>query len=283
MNDLTLSPPTHATATAGPDDFAIAQTEPETLREIADREYRESKARFQEPPVAEAEIRAEIPGTDEPVASNVVEATDACLQADPELALPETGPKPPLVFTPEALAAAGVVFQATEQTKFVEINAGAQAALIALAPGYGPNEIVGAVLVAYGIEGQVQTNTHPATQTLSLWQSASPKGDAALEPAANNSPSGVDSIIEERGKVYGDPELSHENIGLNWTGMIQQHYQLRLDHPLPAWLVELMMAGFKIHRSARVFHEDNYNDLEAYGLKFAREHQRAAFAAKVGA
>ncbi len=74
----------------------------------------------------------------------------------------------------------------------------------------------------------------------------------------------VSETIAERGLVYGEPHLSHENIGLAWTGLIQQHYGVRLDHPLPAFLVELMMAAFKVQRSCRVFHPDNYIDLKAY-------------------
>lgn len=278
MNDLTLFPPTSAT---GPDALTVAQTVPVPSPIVA------------APPEPDpSDIRSEIPGAETITAEdasqptgvdNVIEATAACKQAEPELAIPETGPKPPLVFTEAQLSDAGVVFQVTDVTKFVEINGAAQAALIAAAPGYAPNEIIAAVLGAFGIEGQVQMNTHPATATLSLWQSASPKdGAAAPSGEPSNSASGIDGLIAERGKIYGDPELSHENIGLNWTGMLQQHYQLRLDHPLPAWLVELMMAGFKIHRSAITFHADNYDDLEAYGLKFARQHQRAAFAGKAG-
>ena len=99
----------------------------------------------------------------------------------------------------------------------------------------------------------------------------------AASDANNGKAQDVSKTVEERGLIYGEPELSHENIGLAWTGLLQQHYGLRLDHPLPAWLVELMMAAFKIHRAARVFHEDNYMDLEAYALRFAKEHQRKAF------
>jgi len=74
----------------------------------------------------------------------------------------------------------------------------------------------------------------------------------------------VQSTIQERGKVYGEPHHSHANIGLSWTGLIQQHYGITLPHALPAHVVELMMCAFKIHRSARVFHQDNYVDLRAY-------------------
>lgn len=83
----------------------------------------------------------------------------------------------------------------------------------------------------------------------------------------------VQATIAERGKVYGDATLSHENIGLAWTALIQQHYQIRLDHAMPSWLVELMMVSFKVHRAARVFHADNYVDARAY-LQFAEKDQQ---------
>ncbi len=82
----------------------------------------------------------------------------------------------------------------------------------------------------------------------------------------------VAATIKERGKVYGEPHLSHENIGLAWTGLIQQHFGIRLPGPIPAFLVELMMAQFKIQRSARVFHKDNYVDVRAY-VNFAEHGQ----------
>lgn len=83
----------------------------------------------------------------------------------------------------------------------------------------------------------------------------------------------VSQTIQERGKIYGEPHHSHRNIGLAWTGLIQQHYGITLEHPLPDFVVELMMSSFKIHRSARVFHQDNYVDLRAYSA-FAEHAQR---------
>ena len=82
----------------------------------------------------------------------------------------------------------------------------------------------------------------------------------------------VHTVMEERGKVYGEPHHSHANIGHAWTGLIQQHYGIRLPHTIPHYLVELMMASFKIHRSARVFKSDNYLDCRAY-LEFAEHAQ----------
>ena len=83
----------------------------------------------------------------------------------------------------------------------------------------------------------------------------------------------VSKTIAERGKIYGDPRLSHENIGLSWTAAIQQHYGIKLAHPLPDWLVELMMVQFKVQRACRVFHADNYIDARAY-LQFAEKDQQ---------
>ena len=82
----------------------------------------------------------------------------------------------------------------------------------------------------------------------------------------------VSATIKQRGTVYGEAHLSHENIGLAWTGILQQHFGIRLDHPIPAHVVELMMVSFKVQRSARVFHADNYVDLRAYA-KFAEHAQ----------
>ena len=83
----------------------------------------------------------------------------------------------------------------------------------------------------------------------------------------------VQATIAERAKIYGDATLSHENIGEAWTALIQQHYQIRLDHPIPSGLVQLMMVAFKLQRSALVFHADNYIDAKAY-LQFAEKDQQ---------
>ncbi len=85
----------------------------------------------------------------------------------------------------------------------------------------------------------------------------------------------VDKTIEERGKVYGEPKHSHTNIGLAWTGLIQQHYGITLDHPIPAFLVALMLVDFKMSRAARVYQADNFIDGHAY-VKFADDFQKPA-------
>lgn len=83
----------------------------------------------------------------------------------------------------------------------------------------------------------------------------------------------VSETIAQRGKVYGDPHDSHTNIGLSWTGLIQQHYGLQFKHPLPASLVSQMMVAFKMQRATRVFHADNYVDAHAYA-RFAEDSQQ---------
>lgn len=82
-------------------------------------------------------------------------------------------------------------------------------------------------------------------------------------------------LAEERGKVYGDPLQSHTNIGHSWTGLIQQHYGIELNHPIPPELVALMMVTFKAQRSCRAFKPDNYDDLAVYA-EFARTFQDPA-------
>jgi Domain of unknown function (DUF6378) len=89
----------------------------------------------------------------------------------------------------------------------------------------------------------------------------------------HTSPAFVQKTIEERGKVYGDPYQSHQNIGLAWTALIQQHYGITLEHPIPAYLIAQMMAGFKLQRAARVHKKDNYTDAQAY-LGFSDDFQQ---------
>jgi hypothetical protein len=83
----------------------------------------------------------------------------------------------------------------------------------------------------------------------------------------------VSSTIQQRGQIYGEAHHSHSNIGLSWTGILQQHYGITLPAVIPAHIVELMMVAFKVQRSTRVYHADNYVDLAAYA-RFA-EHAQA--------
>lgn len=94
------------------------------------------------------------------------------------------------------------------------------------------------------------------------------------EPTNHPSDDLVSRTIKERSSIYGPPVESFNNIGLAFTAILQQHYGLTFDHPIPGWLASLMLAQFKNQRAARVFHADNYVDGHAY-LRFAEEGQRA--------
>jgi hypothetical protein len=72
--------------------------------------------------------------------------------------------------------------------------------------------------------------------------------------------------------IYGLPSESHRNIGISWTALINQHYGIVLPHPLPDWLVELMLVIFKAHRAARVYSADTFYDMLKYA-EFANRHQ----------
>lgn len=89
-------------------------------------------------------------------------------------------------------------------------------------------------------------------------------------PAATQSK--VEETILERGKVYGDPFNSHQNIGKSWTALLNQHFGLTLPHDIPPSLVAQMMVCFKMQRSAKVYKDDNYIDAHAY-TNFAEEFQ----------
>jgi len=74
------------------------------------------------------------------------------------------------------------------------------------------------------------------------------------------------AVRADRERQYGDATTGHTNLGLAWTGLLQNHYGIVLDHPLPAHLVLLMMSASKANRAARgLMHiEDNYVDGAIY-------------------
>lgn len=72
-------------------------------------------------------------------------------------------------------------------------------------------------------------------------------------------------IKAEREKRYGSHLKGHKNLGLIWTGLLQNHYEIELPHPLPGFLVEAMMAANKLNRIATdSSHKDSYDDAKIY-------------------
>lgn len=67
------------------------------------------------------------------------------------------------------------------------------------------------------------------------------------------------AIFNNRNKKYGPFTPMHRNLGLIWTGIIQNHFNIELPTPLPAYLVLLMLAASKINRAAlkKIVDEDD--------------------------
>lgn len=80
-------------------------------------------------------------------------------------------------------------------------------------------------------------------------------------------------LRRQRNALYGDPQRSMENLGLLWTGILQDHFQIRLPHMIPSYITSAMMAAFKLGRSVRPFQKnttEDYTDLRNY-LDFSQE------------
>jgi len=73
-------------------------------------------------------------------------------------------------------------------------------------------------------------------------------------------------ILKDRAAAYGDASITHANLGLYWTGILQQHFGIELDHPVPADVVLLMLAANKINRAVLPTSGklDDYVDLRNY-------------------
>lgn len=83
----------------------------------------------------------------------------------------------------------------------------------------------------------------------------------------------LDSIKNERRKVYGEPRENHKGIAQMWAPMLQPWAdRIAKGIPIPEHVVSLMMALLKIDRMRLVFHKDNYDDCKNY-LGFSEEWQ----------
>lgn len=71
------------------------------------------------------------------------------------------------------------------------------------------------------------------------------------------------AIFDERYEVYGDPVVSHANIGRAWAATLSQYYGVQLSD-IPPDVVALLLVQFKALRSTKAFHQDNYDDLRTY-------------------
>lgn len=82
------------------------------------------------------------------------------------------------------------------------------------------------------------------------------------------------TIFLQRQETYGPFDQCHRNLGLAFTALIQNHYHITLEHPIPGFLAALMLAAMKQVRATNTFHGDNYDDLLNYA-QFAEAMQSA--------
>ena len=84
----------------------------------------------------------------------------------------------------------------------------------------------------------------------------------------------LDQIRRDRGRIYGDPRENHKGIASQWAPLLQPFARWIMEGvPIPEHVVALMMVQLKTNRMRRVYHEDNYDDLNVY-LGFAADWQR---------
>ncbi len=76
---------------------------------------------------------------------------------------------------------------------------------------------------------------------------------------------GVQEVMQRGAGDYGSYEHGHKNLGLEWTGLIQNHYGIDLPHPIPASLVSAMFVASKVNRGVCPgFRPDDWVDSSAY-------------------
>jgi len=77
----------------------------------------------------------------------------------------------------------------------------------------------------------------------------------------------VQKIFDARQARYGTFIKAHENLGLEWTGIIQNHFRIKLPRPIPSHVVLLMMVASKLNRAVAeelLPDQDNYIDAKIY-------------------
>jgi hypothetical protein len=82
-------------------------------------------------------------------------------------------------------------------------------------------------------------------------------------------------VRDQKEAEYGDSYEGHRNLGIVWTGLLQNHFQgLRLPATIPPDVVMLMMAAAKINRAvtSNKTKQDNFVDGRNY-LTLAEEAQ----------
>lgn len=77
----------------------------------------------------------------------------------------------------------------------------------------------------------------------------------------------------DREKFYGNPAFNMDTTAAMLTGLLENHYQMKLPHVIPGHLWALALVAMKLNRAAFALNEDNYDDAINY-LRIAAERQR---------
>lgn len=75
----------------------------------------------------------------------------------------------------------------------------------------------------------------------------------------------IQAVQAERGAAYGDSTFGHTNLGLLWTALLQNHYGIEFDHPIPPSVVLTMLVAHKCNRMVLSgLQTDNFLDCASY-------------------
>lgn len=73
------------------------------------------------------------------------------------------------------------------------------------------------------------------------------------------------AIANKRGALYGGVSHGHTCLGKMWTAILENHFQMKLPHDIPAHVALLMMTALKIERAATSTNQpDTYIDGALY-------------------
>lgn len=85
----------------------------------------------------------------------------------------------------------------------------------------------------------------------------------------------LDELRKSRQSVYGDPQLNHRGIAMQWAPMLQPWAEdIAQMKPLPEHVIALLMTLLKVNRMRITFKQDNFDDARVY-MQFAEEWQEA--------
>lgn len=76
----------------------------------------------------------------------------------------------------------------------------------------------------------------------------------------------LSDILVERGKKYGDYQVSMRAAALTLESLLMMHFQKPLPGPIPPHVVAHFMVGIKLNRACAPFefNQDNYDDAYNY-------------------